>query len=153
MTRNPRGPQSGPEHEADGGATVEVVGEKRLALTRTDLDARPTVERECTVVCATGDRTAASWTGVPVPDLLVSAGAPPVTTHLRLTSDSGYRVHVEIATALDALVALARDGEDLVDAGPGTRFVGPGVDGEQSVKELARIEAVSLDPGEDPSVG
>lgn len=141
---------SGRETGYDGRVTVEILGEERLELTRDDLGARPTVERECAVVCASGDRTVATWTGVPVQDLVASAGAPPSTTHLLLTSTDGYRVCVGIAAALDALVAVTRDGEDLAAGNCGTRFVGPDLDGKQSVKGVARIEPVSLDPGQDP---
>ncbi len=153
MTRNVPDPRTGSERDTgrDGGATVDIIGKKWLELTRDDLGALPTVERECSVVCASGDRTVATWTGVPVRDLLAIAGAPPSTTHLHLSSADNYHVCVRIAAAFDALVAVTRDGADLANGNCGTRFVGTQIDGKQSIKAVARIEPVSIEPGNDPA--
>lgn len=142
----------GPDRDGSDAVVIEVTGGNRLTLSRTDLVALSSVERECSVVCASEGRITATWTGVPVPDLLAAADAPPSTTHLRLTSADGYRAFVGVAAGLDALVAVARDGESLA-AGErrGARFVGPDVDGVQSVKGLRRIDPVALDPDEDPA--
>jgi DMSO/TMAO reductase YedYZ molybdopterin-dependent catalytic subunit len=135
-------------YSADTGLRITVVGDDRTEAVLADF---PAVERDCTIACASGDRTRATWTGVPVPDLLAAADAPPETTHLRVVSDDGYAVCVEVRDALDALVALRRDGTRLAacEAYP-TRFVGPTVAGERCVKGPVAVEAHALAGDEDP---
>jgi hypothetical protein len=132
----------------DAGPRLTVTGNDRETVRLAEF---PTVERDCTVACASGDRTRATWTGVPVPDLLAVADAPPETTHLRVVSDDGYAVCVEVRDALDALVALRRDGARLAEceAYP-TRFVGPTVAGERCVKGPVAVEAHALAGADDP---
>ncbi|MFC5367517.1 molybdopterin-dependent oxidoreductase [Salinirubrum litoreum] len=139
-TRTHRHPETGPR--------LTVVGDDRETVRLADF---PTVDRDCTVVCASGDRTSATWTGVPVPELLDAVGAPPETTHLRVVADDGYAVCVEVRDALDALVALRRDGTRLADAEAyPTRFVGPSVPGERCVKGPVAVEAHALGARDDP---
>lgn len=146
MSRAQRQPESDVESPAltvhgDGSARYDLAALRQL----------PRVERRCTVVCATGDRHTARWSGVPVPELLSAVGPPPATTHLRLESRDGYRVCVPVYDALDGLVADAREGAPLHECESyRTRFVAPGVDGERLVKGLRRVEALALDPGDDP---
>jgi DMSO/TMAO reductase YedYZ molybdopterin-dependent catalytic subunit len=132
----------------DADPRLTVVSADRTEVRLADL---PTVERDCTVTCASGDRTTATWVGVPVPELLSASDAPPETTHLRVVSDDGYAVCVAVGDALDALVALQRDGLRLADAEAyPTRFVGPGVAGERCVKGPVRIETHALAGEDDP---
>lgn len=131
---------------------VEVRGDSRLALSLGDLRTRATVDRECTISCASGDRTTATWTGVPVANLLSDAEVPRETTHLRVTSDDGYRACIEVTAALEALVAVARDDEPLAATEAyATRLVGSDVAGERSVKGVVEIEPLTLTPDEDPT--
>lgn len=134
---------------ADAAPRLTVVGTDQTAVR---LARRPTVERDCTVTCASGDRTTATWAGVPVTDLLSVVETPPETTHLRVVSDDGYAVCVAVGDALDALVALRRDGVRLADveAYP-ARFVGPGVAGERCVKAPVRVETHALAGEDDPA--
>ncbi|SDN09949.1 Oxidoreductase molybdopterin binding domain-containing protein [Halogranum gelatinilyticum] len=145
--------------EADGtdefggaDAGVEVGGDSPLSLSLDDLRARATVDRECTISCASGERTTATWTGVPVAELLSDAGVPETTTHLRVTSDDGYRACLGVTATLDAVVAVARDGEPLAatETYP-TRFVGPYVDGERAVKGVVGLEPLTVAPQDDPT--
>lgn len=130
---------------------IRVVGE--TTVTVTDLATFPSRQRRVEVVCLSGDRYSGRWRGVPVSSLLERAGAPDSTTHLLVAAADGYRICVDVATVLEgaALLAYARDGVALADvADYETRFVAEGVDGPRTVKDVARLEAVSLAPGEDP---
>lgn len=136
----------------DTGPHVELRGRTTRSLSLDELAALPTVERVCTVTCASGDRTTATWTGVPVSDLLSSIDAPPTTTHLRVASDDGYCACIAVTAALDGLLAVSRDGSRLADTERyGTRFVGPSVDGERAVKGVVRIEPLELGADDDPT--
>jgi DMSO/TMAO reductase YedYZ molybdopterin-dependent catalytic subunit len=132
--------------------TIEVVGERTVSIALPTVPGLPHVERECTIVCASGDRTTARWWGVEVLPLLDRADAPVETTHLRVHSDDGYCACVALRNATTALLAVERDGQSLdeVDA-YATRLVGPSISGERAVKGVTRIEAVVLDPGDDPT--
>ena len=71
---------------------------------------------------------------------------------LRIVSDDGYAVCVEVPDALDALIALRRDEVRLADAEAyPTRFVGPSVAGERCVKGRVRIETDALAGEDDPA--
>jgi len=130
---------------------LTVIADERRRYGPGALRELPRAERRCTVVCATGDRHTARWTGVPVTELLADAGEPPATTHVRLESRDGYRVCVPIRDALDGIVADTKEGAPLAErADYRTRFVAPGVDGERLVKGLRRLEALALAPDEDP---
>lgn len=125
---------------------VTVVGRRRAHLgpiARRDL---PTVEVRHAIRCASGERTAGCWRGVAVADLLDVAAAPGETTHLFVEGRDGYRVGVELRHALDGLLAVERDGTALPTDGP--RFVAPGVEGERAVRDVVRVETVTLAPGE-----
>ena len=126
---------------ADGTTTVD-------GATLADL---PTVERDLTVVCASGDLEPGTWRGVAMLDLLELATVPPETTHLLVEAADGYRVCVPIEAALEGVLAFARDGEPFAAAGGHeSRFVASGVKGPRTVKNVARLETVALSPGEDP---
>ncbi|ESP89696.1 sulfite oxidase-like oxidoreductase [Candidatus Halobonum tyrrellensis G22] len=57
-----------------------------------------------------------------------------------------------VASALEGLVAVERDGERLASVERyGSRFVSPDVGGERWVKGVSGIETVALTPGEDPT--
>lgn len=132
----------------DAAPRLTVVGADRTEVRLADWSV---VERDCTVTCASGDRTTATWAGVPVTELLSVVETPPETTHLRVVSDDGYAVCVAVGDALDALVALRRDGERLAEAEAyPTRLVGPGVAGECCVKGPVRIETHTLAGEDDP---
>ncbi|WP_254546348.1 molybdopterin-dependent oxidoreductase [Halomarina pelagica] len=130
---------------------LDVIGRERLCLSVAALRSLPSVERRCTVACASGRRTTARWRGVPVPELLDRASMPEATTHLVIGSDDGYRACVAVRDALDGIVAYARDGTQIWDERPyATRFVAPGIEGARTVRGPTRIEGVALAPGADP---
>lgn len=130
---------------------IRVVGETETSLTAAGLAALPSVERRVEIACASGDRYAAAWRGVPVSALLERAGSPADATHVLVEAADGYRVCVEVATALEGVLALFQNGRPLAETEDyETRFVAEGVDGPRTVKAVATIRAVALDPGEDP---
>lgn len=130
---------------------IEVIGSRTVDLDD-DLRARlSTVTREVTVVCATGHREVASWTGIDVAELCEVVEAPPETTHMVVESHDDYRMAVPIADALDAVLAFERDDRPLsATASYGSRFVAPDVEGARDVKGVRRVEFHALDPSSDP---
>jgi len=109
---------------------------------------RGTVTVTCRYRCATGTEFGGEWRGVPVEPLLDDA--PPDATHLRAESADGYRAHVPVRKAFDAVVATER-----LD-GPGDglpRLVGPEFDSAQTVRDLAALVPVALPPEADPVPG
>ncbi|SEL32746.1 molybdopterin-dependent oxidoreductase [Haloferax larsenii] len=132
---------------------IEIVGDDdQVTLGPQDFETFPTTDRECTIECASGTRTTGTWTGVVLADLLDRVETPPETTHVRVTSTDGYAVCVDIVAALDAIVAVARNGEPLAEHKPyATRFLGGKIDGARTVKGVAEIEPLALEPNADPS--
>lgn len=109
---------------------------------------RGTVTVVCRYRCATGTEFGGEWRGVSAAPLLDDA--PPDTTHLRAESADGYRAHVPVREALDAVVATERlDGP--AEGLP--RLVGPDFDSAQTVRDLAALVPVSLPPDADPVPG
>lgn len=142
--------RSGQPETLDAG-TVIVGGRSERTFDRATLVEMAAAERRYTVDCASGERTTARWTGVPVPDLLDAASIPPETTHLQLVGHDGYRVPVPIRDALDGLVAYARDGTSLAATEPyAVRFLVPGGDAERLVRGLRSIDPLELSPEDDP---
>lgn len=113
------------------------------------LDDFATVERTIDIRCASGDRTTATWRGVPVATLLEETAVPAETTHLIVASNDSYRGCLAVQRALQCLLAVARDGEPLEDA-DSPRLVGPGIEGIRTIKGVSTIEPVSLPPATDP---
>lgn len=107
------------------------------------------VERRCRTRCSSGDRFEGSWRGIPLADLLT--GIDPDSTHLLVEAEDGFRACIDIAAALDGVVALERL-DDRTDDGPDglPRLVVPGCLGTRMVKRVARIETRRLDPDADP---
>jgi hypothetical protein len=151
-TRPDRDTSEARPHRTDRPSGPHVTLDAGDARQDVDLASLSTVERECAVVCASGERTTGTWAGVEVTRLLDVTDPLPSTTHLRIGSDDGYRACVDLTDALSALVAVARDGRRLgaVEAYD-TRFVGARIDGERSVKGVSAVEALSLSPDEDPT--
>lgn len=130
---------------------IRLVGARERSLEATDLAALERTSREIEIVCATGDRFTARWSGVPIPALLEVAEAPPETTHLLVDSRDGLRACVPVEDVLEGLLAVAKEGRPLAEVGDcATRFVAPGIDGVRTVKNVARIETTALAPGVDP---
>ena len=132
-----------------GGATgAERTGPDLLSGLDAVRERRGTVTVDCRYRCATGAEFGGEWRGVPVAPLLDDAS--PDTTHLCAESADGYRAHVPVRAALDAVVATGRpDGP--ADGLP--RLVGPGFDSAQTVRDLAALAPVALPPDADPVPG
>ena len=133
-------------------ATVLVAGRRQITLPASpeafELETLETATY--TIDCATGDRETGEWRGVPLEALLERADAGPDATHLLVTGRDGYRVCLPLAETLDALVALERRDRPADVSLP--RFIGAGLEGTRSVRDVERLDTVALGPDEDPEV-
>lgn len=111
-------------------------------------------ERETTrtieIRCASGDRTTATWNGVPIETVMDEEELPLDTTHLLVESRDGYRSCLPIREAIAGLLAFVRENPD-GDTRPVRRLVAPGVDGARCVKDVDSMRPLRLEAGEDPS--
>ncbi|TYL36683.1 molybdopterin-binding oxidoreductase [Natronococcus pandeyae] len=130
---------------------IHLVGDRQVTVTEADLVELPLRSREIEIVCATGDRYTERWQGIPIPELLDLMDPSPETTHLLVDSRDGHRVCIDVETALEGLLAVARDDDPLSTIGDyETRFVATGATGPRTVKGVAHIEAKTLAPDDDP---
>lgn len=133
------------------GPTVTVDGPTPVSVTADRLaDFEVTTER-VEIVCATGSSYTAAWTGPTVGSLLDAAGVDPETTHVVVESADEYRVAIPIREALGGVLAYLKD--DLAIGAHqeyANRLVTPGTEGARDIKGVAKIEPVTLEPGEDP---
>lgn len=160
-----------------GGETgVTVAGDREVTVT----DAPPArdqfgwTSREFAIHCHTGRVIEGRWTGFPVAELTEAADPAPETTHLLVTGRDGHRACVPVSVVPGGLLGFVReeidvtypdDGEGSGDwqdrepprddrddsRGDGTpRFLAEGVDSSHTVRNVATVEALSLDPDEDP---
>lgn len=99
----------------------------------------------CRFRCASDGAFGGRWRGVRIRDLIERM--PPETTHVRVWSVDAYHATVPLVDAFDAVIATER-----VDGPPNgvPRFVGEGLDSTETVRDVARIDAVVLPPGADP---
>lgn len=143
-----------------GTRTVTIEGREQVVVSASDsvpldsvpLDSVPLESRVCTVECASGERATDEWTGVPVEALAVSAKFPEETTHLRLAARD-FKADVPIRAALGGILAFERTtGRDDEQVGL-PRFIADDVPGERLVKRVRRVNAVALDPDENPIIG
>ena len=100
------------------------------------------VDRRIGFECASGDWIERDYRGVEVEDVLDDVALPAETTHLLVTARDGHVACPAVLDALDGLLATERGGAP--------RFVAPGIAGPRAIKRVQRIEAVTLDPAEDP---
>ena len=129
---------------------ITVVGDRTVRLDDT-VRTLPVRTRSAEVVCASGDRYSAEWTGIGGDTLCEIGTAPPETTHLLVESRDGYRMAVSIADGLAGVLAFQKNGRSIGGNAPySNRFVAPGVEGARDVKGVSRIEFHALDPGTDP---
>jgi DMSO/TMAO reductase YedYZ molybdopterin-dependent catalytic subunit len=130
---------------------VTVVGETSFTVTADSVSALEMATKSVEIVCATGSSYTAEWTGPTAGSLLEAASVSPETTHLVVESADDYRVTIPVPEALGGVLSYLKDGvpigaeQDYVN-----RFVAPGTEGARDIKGVSRIEAVELDPGEDP---
>lgn len=160
----PRRPDSGPQGlpvnrtAAEVGLTDVSTDDYRLVvdgstattpfeLTYDELRAMPQRTVELPIACVEGWSATATWTGVPVTDLLARAGAPDdcearatsMQDSPRQRSSDLNRLH---AHDRDTLLALAVNGEVLdADHGFPVRLIGPNRPGVMQTKWVNRLEA------------
>lgn len=127
-------------------ATVIGRGGRSIASLLDEAD-RDDAQRAIDYDCTSGRHVSAEWSGVPLVSLLDSVGFPGWTTHVVVEGADGHAACVSIREAMDALLAVERDGKRLAHP----RFVAPGVGGPRAVKDVRRIAVAALDPGADRS--
>lgn len=116
------------------------------------LDGLPRKAHHQVLYCSSGRRLEGDWTGVPLAALVATVNVPDETTHLLVESAEGYVACIALTDLGDAVLALTerrRDCEGTEDVTP--RIVGPSIDARRSVKQVTRIVATSLQPGDDPT--
>ena len=127
-----------------------------LTLTYADLQSRPLVEHDCTLMCVSNEVGGglignARWTGVRLADVLREAGVETIgADQLFVTSTDGFTAGFPTKLALDgreALIAIAMNGEPLpFKHGFPARLVIPGIYGYVSaVKWLESIEVTTFE--------
>ena len=140
------------------GSGVTVVGERTLTVgTATAAGERfGWATREFTINCHSGRVIEGRWSGVPLAAVTDAANPAPETTHVVVTSQDGYRTGVDVESAREGLLGLEREtvtvtgGSDEPYADGTPRFLGPGLDSTEAVRDVRRIETVTVPPGEDP---
>lgn len=131
--------------------SITVVGERSIRVTPELIASLPEAQLSAAVVCATGNRYEATWSGVGIDTLCDTVDAPAATTHVVVASSDGYRMAVPILDALRGVVAFEKNGRPIGEQAPySNRFVAPAIEGARDVKGVSRIEFHVLDPGEDP---
>ena len=143
--------EPGPAVDHDPPTHVTVVGESvavvPLATDEATGDADDVTTVEMGFSCDTGTSASGAWRGRSLASLVDTVAMPEDTTHLVLRATDGFQVCVPVATALGGVVATTLDGDPIDDAH--TRFVAPGLESTRCIRDVALVEAVHLNPGED----
>ena len=155
--RSGRGPQDLPvNHSAAAvdvvdaasspGWRLEVAGADRtVRLSRLELERMAQTTAVLPLTCVEGWSVSATWTGVPLRDLLALVGAAPGEVAVRSLESGLYgasTVAAALAAAPDTLVALALNGQPLdLDHGYPARLIAANRPGVLQTKWLRRIEA------------
>lgn len=135
-----------------GISPIRLVGAEAIVLSADELRSFPLETIEVEVNCASGNRYMAAWRGIPIVELLKTIATPSQTSHIIFESADGHQSCVDVAAALDGLVAFFRDGKPLSDcADYDSRFVAPSVDGARMTKAIREIRATCLSPESNPS--
>ncbi len=126
---------------------VVANGSRTVSLSRAQLAAMPQVTASLPIACVEGWSAGATWTGVPVRDLLDLVGAPEgadVTVH-SLQPRGAYRTTLlpaNFARDRRTLLALSLGDEALsLDHGYPCRLIAPNRPGVLQTKWVARLEA------------
>jgi hypothetical protein len=152
--RSDRGPQGLPVNRTAGAARVSdaaldpgwrlEIGSIKLSLA--ELEAMPQRTAELPIACVEGWSQTATWTGVPIADLMKLVGAGP-DHPIRVTSleqKGAYRTSVLPAThTRHTLLALRLNGERLaLDHGFPCRIIAPSRPGVLQTKWVHRLEVL-----------
>ena len=128
----------------DPGWRLQVGDAVRLSLA--ELDRLPQTTAELPIACVEGWSQNATWTGVPIADLLKLAGADPnrPVRVISLEEKGSYRTSVLPAThTRSTLLALRLDGERLtLDHGFPCRVIAPSRPGVLQTKWVHRLEVL-----------
>jgi DMSO/TMAO reductase YedYZ molybdopterin-dependent catalytic subunit len=123
-------------------------GNRIAAFSRAELSAMPQTTVDLPIACVEGWSQTATWTGVPLRDLMSRAGMAP-DARLRVTSlekEGGYRVMEmgpEYVFDSSTLVALQLGGETLdIQHGYPARMIAPGRPGVLQTKWLSSLEVI-----------
>ena len=126
-----------------------TYGARETRLSLADLRAMPQTTASLPIACVEGWSAGATWTGVPVRDLLDLVGAPAGSEVLveSLQEHGGERVSTLAGNFSDhphTLLALDLDGEPLsLDHGFPCRLIAPDRPGVLQTKWVARLEVTS----------
>ncbi|CAN5585990.1 hypothetical protein BH23CHL4_BH23CHL4_04520 [soil metagenome] len=134
---------------------LEIGGmvENPTRLDFTELSSLPATDQETTLMCisnriGSGLFSNAVWTGVPLSDILTSAGVKEGAIEVKLYGADGFTDTFAIEKALDptTMVAYMMNGEPLPERhGFPARVIVPGLYGEKNVKWVTGIEVVDHD--------
>ena len=153
--RTNRGPQGLPVNRSAGAARVtdtamdpgwrlQIGDAMRLSLA--ELDRLPQTTAELPIACVEGWSQSATWTGVPVADLLKLAGADPnrPVRVISLEQHGAYRTSVlPVTHTRSSLLALRLNGERLaLDHGFPARIIAPSRPGVLQTKWVHRLEVL-----------
>jgi len=121
---------------------LEVVGVRRVSLSRAELLSMPLTTAELPIACTEGWSTTQRWTGVPLVDLAHLAGVANPGSALLETIDGGGVVALSPSQTADpsSLIALQVNGADLsLDHGFPARAIVPAAPGTHNRKWLSRV--------------
>ena len=123
-------------------------GSRTVTLTPADLEAMPQVTADLPIACVEGWSASATWTGVPIRDLLALVDAPEDADVKVVSLQTRYafgRSTLPASFARDplALLALRLDGERLsIDHGYPCRLIAPNHPGVLQTKWVSHLEVL-----------
>jgi hypothetical protein len=132
---------------ADWRLTLEVDGAERLALDLPTLQSMPQRSAELPIACVEGWSASATWSGVPLRDVLALVDIEPDRdVQVRSLEELGLygrsTVEAHVWRDADTLLALDLNGEPLhLDHGYPVRLIAPNRPGVMQTKWLARVVA------------
>jgi DMSO/TMAO reductase YedYZ molybdopterin-dependent catalytic subunit len=131
---------------------LEIAGlvDRPRAYSFAELTSLPSTSQETTLMCISnylggGLMSNARWTGLPLRDLLMTAGPKPSATEVMLHGADGYTDSYPLDKALEpgTFVAYAMNDQPLpARHGYPVRIITPGLFGEKSIKWVTRVELV-----------
>ncbi len=133
------------EDVGDGWSLVVRHAGQERAFTRADLEAMPQSTHDLPIACVEGWSASATWTGVPLRDLMAAVGAPSgsdVKVASAQTRGAFSRTFMPALFADDprTLLALRLNGEELtLDHGYPARIIAPGRPGVLQTKWVTAL--------------